>query len=90
MQFIANSSALRLVPAVRGKRTRSIIRLLVFNCAPCIRNAELHAFLLAELLELIPTSDEEVAGANPVLAAVRAAALLFLAGEHDSVHVQQV
>ena len=77
-----------MVPAVHGKRTRSIIRFLVFNCAPCTRNAELQAFLLAELLELIPTSDDEVAGANPVLTAVRAAALLFLAD--DSVHVQQV
>ena len=88
IQFIAHWSAFRMVPAVQGKRTRSIIRFLVFNCAPCTRNAELQAFLLAELLELIPTSDDEVAGANPVLTAVRAAALLFLAD--DSMHVQQV
>ena len=82
-------------PALQGKRARSIIQFLAFNCTPSARDPKLQVSLFVALLEALPCEDgdeddSQLQFANPVLAAVRAAALLFLAAENDSLHAQQV
>jgi hypothetical protein len=84
-----------LPPALQGKRARSIIQFLAVNCTPSTRDPKLQVSLFVALLEALPCEegdedDSQLQFANPVLAAVRAAALLFLAAENDSLHAQQV